>query len=118
MVSIKQLAAGLIRFIDTEMIPALPVRQQWLAGTALYLAQDKLPDIIERATDNALVYMLVRDDKGNVDVESSYKAAKAACQRFGSLDLDIPLFGSFKAKEQDFDTLYECIMSEAGGKAK
>jgi len=114
MIPMTQLTAGLVKFVDTEMLPALPTNQRWIAGAIVFVAQGKLPELIKTITDIPLVGTLqLVDSNGNVDIELARKAVKASCQKYGKVSMEVPLLGTFELGEKDFDKLYKCIMSEA-----
>ena len=115
MVSFSQLIAGTMKFIDAEMLPALPASQRWIAGALLYAVQGKAPDLLAQYASHPLVAALgLIGGDGTVDIETARMAAKSACQKHGAAEVSIPMIGQFKLTEKNFDSLFRFIRSEAG----
>jgi|GEM_PF-2920407 len=116
MVSVSQLTAGAMKFIDTEMLPALPVNQRWIAGVVVFAAQRKAEKIIGKLAEHPVVNTLeLIDGNGMVDMELVKAAVKSVCQKHGALEIPVPMLGQFKMTEKNFDVLFKHIKAEAAG---
>ena len=114
MVSISQLTAGTMKFIDAEMLPALPANQRWIAGALLYMAQGKAEKIIGQLSENPILSALnIIGEGGMVDIETVRSSVKSACQKYGSAEINVPLIGQFELTEKNFDSLFKRIKAES-----
>jgi len=119
MANVSQLISGVIKFIDAEMLPALPANQRWIAGALVYAAQGKATDIIGALANNPIVSTLkLIDENGAVDIESARLAVKSSCQKHGAAEINIPMIGQFTLTEKNFDSMYNFIKAEAGNETE
>lgn len=110
MITIDQLSTGLLKFADAEIIPALKSTQRWLVTGILFAMQDKIPSMIK---DYPLIKALkLVDENGMIDDSALKKAVKIACNKEGSLSLDIPTLGTMELSEKDFDKLFSFITAD------
>ena len=116
MVSTAQFIAGMMKFIDAEMLPALPVNQRWIAGALVYAAQGQAQGIIGKLSENPIVSTLkLIGADGMIDLDSVRAAVKSTCQKNGALEIGMPMLGQFKLTEKNFDVLFKHIKAEAAG---
>ena len=110
-ISMDILVAGLTKYIDADILPALPTTQRWVATAAALAGLARLPGLPTRLP--VLKTLGLIDEDGNIDIDTAYSAAKQACQRQGALSITIPLMGTMSFGEKNFDKLYKLIMAEA-----
>lgn len=104
--SSDQVVNGIIRYADAEVMSKLPTSGKWVMGTALVLASNKIPLVIETLKENPIVNMLgIVDDNDNIDVDSLMMAMKKAADQYGSVTLEVPLVGKLMFSGEDIDHL-------------
>ena len=112
MVHIEKLQAGLARFIDREVVPALSGWEKVIIGSAGGIMSAKLPDILSQYFGSGFAPMLgIYDAQAQmVDIEAVYNAV---LPRIGEEKLPIKLPGlgvTLKIGKQEIDLLYRYIM--------
>jgi len=107
MVTPSQMAAGVVAFAETELLPAMSGWQLWTASAALVLAGQRADALITTLAGNEAVKALgLVDEQGNIDIEAAAEAVKGAIRKHGKLPIELPVFGcSFKLSENDVETL-------------
>lgn len=111
MIPIDRVERGISKFLDMELMPALPKEgvSRVLTGTAMAVVVKRMGGMIRSYQDHALVKGLgVMDDGGNVDVDILREALKANISDAG-VKVDIPMGGTVTFRREDVDTLYRYI---------
>lgn len=104
-VTLEQVQAGLIKYIDTEIAP----KATGLMKFALYYVAPSLPKMIGEKIVSFRQDPLFKDmfdENGNIDIELVYKRAKGAMQKSGKLYIERL---NYFADEQDIEALYNLI---------
>lgn len=114
MVSMDKVQAGLAKYIDQELVPALTGWDKVIVGGGSGLLVSKLPEIISQyASGNLVAAMGIYDaESGMVDVDAIYKAVT---EQIGTekLPLNVPLVGiTIKVGKPEIDLLYKFITEE------
>jgi hypothetical protein len=110
MVSVDQIKNGVAKYIDTEIIPALPGWKKWVfgGGAVLMLSNQQVIDMV---FNNQMVKALgIITDSGMVDIDKVHTAIMPQIQKTGAIDIDIPMIGTIKIGASDVDTLYRMIV--------
>lgn len=77
MITIDQAMRGVVRFIDTEILPHLPTGKGIGAGIAVALIMDGGKERILALRENPVVQMMgVMDEAGNINIDRLYNAAR------------------------------------------
>lgn len=106
MITREQLASGIIRYIDTEIIPALPTASKWGVGTLVILAKGKYEDLIANAINMPIVKALgVVDENGLIDIDALANALRQSAGKYGNLQIEIPFGGTLSFTAEDVDRL-------------
>lgn len=100
---------GIAKYIDNEIVDKIPGWKKWLVGSGIGMMLSNSNNIFEQIKNNEFVKLLnIIDDYDNIDVENIYKELKKQAQK-GSVDVELPMIGSFRLNEQDVDKLYRFI---------
>ena len=94
MVTIDQAMRGVVRFIDTEILPHLPTGKGIGAGIVIALIMDG-----------------VMDEAGNINIDRLYNAARPKFEQ--RLPVSIPFIGELTFDQNDVDKLYRYIKEAA-----
>ena len=109
MITVDQAMRGVVRFIDTEILPHLPTGKGIGAGIAVALIMDGGKERILALRENPLIKTMgVMDESGNIDLDRLYNAARP---RFDGqkLPVTLPLIGELRFDVNDLDKLYKYI---------
>ena len=115
MYSEEQIMDGLVRYADQEILTKMPLKEQIIASTALFVAAKNKQYVFRNLRDNAYVKMLgaVNDNK-EVDAEAVLDGLKASLEKYGNLKVDLPFkgSGSFTFTPEDADLMKKYIKGE------
>lgn len=112
MVTISKVQAGVVRFIDAEVVSRLSALERIVVGGGGGLIASKLPAMLDAYADNRLVSALGIYDRehGEVDVDALYNAMKPYISA-DPIPVTIPFVGlTLKFTQREIDTLYKYIM--------
>ena len=110
MYSYDKVMNGIAMYIDNEILDKIPGWKKWLVGSGIGMMLSNSNNIFEQIKNNEFVKLLnIIDDYDNIDVENIYKELKKQAQK-GSIDVDLPMIGSFRLNDQDVDKLYRFIV--------
>lgn len=104
-VTIEQIQAGIIKYIDTAMAP----RANGVTKFMIYFFVPSIPKMLEQKINefkNTNIMPELFDTEGNINLDEVYGRAKEAMKKSGKLF--IPKINYF-ADEQDLDMLYNII---------
>ena len=108
MITIDQVMRGVVRFIDTEILPHLPTGKEIGAGIAVALIMDGGKERILAMRENPVVQMMgVMDETGNINIDRLYNAARPKSEQ--RLPVSIPFIGELTFDQNDVDKLYRYI---------
>lgn len=111
MVSIEQVKSGLIKYIDSDIMPHLTGLRKVGLGVYVALASDKAVDMAMQYRDHPAVAVLdVIDDAGNVDIDRLYQAVIPMVQSGEKIPVEIPLIGEVRMDRNDVEKLYRYIV--------
>jgi len=104
--SSEQVMQGLINYIDSEVMAKLPTSSKWIVGTAVGLASTRANEVVDMLHNNALAKMLgIIDENGMIEVDELMSALKTAANKYGKLEVSVPLVGRMSFSESDVDNL-------------
>lgn len=113
MVTKNQIKAGLVKFIDNELINNYPESsmQRVLIGAAIAIIVKNNEKAIDSLTENPFVKMLnVTDENGNIDIEQLRDAIKENMSSNGIVYED-KFLGKIVLDTGDIDKLYSYIIN-------
>lgn len=109
MVTVKQIQTGVARYIDEEVVAAMPGWQKWVFGAGASIALNNLPATIERIKNNEMVKILgVIDAQGDIDIAKIYQGIKRQSAK-GPVTFEIPAMGKMTLNDTDVDKIYRFI---------
>lgn len=111
MVTVKQVQSGIVRYVDSDLLPHLDGMKKIGLGIYMGLASENIGAAIQKYKDHPAVAMLnVVTEDGMVDIDKVYAVAKPMFEQKQSIDL--PLIGRVTFDGDDVEKLYRYI-SEA-----
>ena len=109
MATVTQIQNGLAKYIDEEVMAAMPGWQKWVFGAGASIALNNLPATIERVKNAEVVKMLgVIDAQGDIDMAKIYQGVKKQSAK-GPVTFEIPAMGKLTLNDADVDKIYRYI---------
>lgn len=106
MITKEQMMNGLLTFADNEVMPYLPTSGKWIAGTFITLLSSDYSKMVNTLMDNELVKATgVVNQDGLIDIHRLLSALKKTADRYGNLEIDIPIVGVLKFSAEDVEKL-------------
>jgi hypothetical protein len=114
MVSLNAVKIGLAKYLEQEVVSALPSWQRVLFGTASALVLRNADNMIVGIKDNPIVKAMdiIKAD-GMVDIQTVYSEFHAQAER-SPFTIDFPLVGGIKFDATDVEKLYKLILESQG----
>lgn len=110
MVTMQQVKNGLVKYIDTDVLPHLTGIKKLGLGVYTALAANNVVGLMEKYRDHPAVSMLdVIDDDGNVDIDKLYQAVSPQFANGEKQTISIPLIGDMTVDRSDLEKLYRYI---------
>lgn len=101
---------GVVRFVDKEVLVSMNPWQEVIARVGMARIINNSDAVKTMLTKNAFARTFaIADDKGDIDIDGLIKDIKNAVSDKGTLEIDVPMFGTFKFVEKDVDKLYSYI---------
>jgi hypothetical protein len=111
--NIDKVIAGLVRYIDNNMLPSFDDDQQTLYLIACEMATQYPDAVLNLINGNLALRIFLSPDKdGNIDVDRAIKILKATAQRKGKLSMTVPRFGTVAFSAEDFDEIYRHLKED------
>lgn len=108
MVTVKQVQSGIVRYVDSDLLPHLDGMKKIGLGIYMGLASENIGAAIQKYKDHPAVAMLnVVTEDGMVDIDKVYAVAKPMFDQKQSIDL--PLIGRVTFDGNDVEKLYRYI---------
>ena len=110
MVTVAQVKNGLVRYIDTDVLPHLTGMKRIGLGVYTALAAENLSGLVEQYRDKPAVSVLkVIDDQGNVDIDRLYQAFVPMFADGQKQTIEIPMIGELIIDRSDVEKIYRYI---------
>lgn len=110
MVTMQQVKNGLVKYIDTDVLPHLTGIKKLGLGVYTALAADNLAGVLEQHKDHPAVSVLkIIDKDGNVDIDKLYQALAPQFSNGEKQTISIPLIGDLTVDRSDLEKLYRYI---------
>lgn len=110
MVNKDQVVTGLVKYIDNEVMPYLATSGKWILGSAVTLSMQNIDDIYNSICQNQYLKLLkIVDQNGMIDSYKMTQALKENAQKYGKLQMSLPLIGTLTFSDQDIDKLRQYI---------
>lgn len=98
----EQVLNGIASYLDDEVMSKLPTHGKWIMGTAIALSRDNISEIL----NNPYIKMLgIVNADGLWDVDKLASALKATAERYGNIQLDLPIIGRLTFSAEDVDLM-------------
>ena len=112
MYSYDKVMNGLAKYVDTEIVSKVSGWKKWIVGSGIGMILSNADNVVEQLKNNEFVKLLnIIDEHSNVNVDAMYKELKRQAQK-GSVNIELPMVGSFLLNEHDVDKLYNFITRE------
>lgn len=111
MATMEQVRNGIVRYIDSEILPHLTGFKKYGLGIYTALAADNLEETINRYKNTPFVSIMgVIDHNGNIDIDKVYRIAISQIPAGERFVIPIPIIGEYLTlTKNDIDKLYELI---------
>ena len=107
MVTMQQVKNGLVKYIDTDVLPHLTGIKKLGLGVYTALAANNVVGLMEKYREHPAVTMLdVIDAEGNVDIDKLYQAVLPQFANGEKQTISIPLIGDMTVDRSDLEKLY------------
>lgn len=109
----EEMVNGLMRYINKEVIPKMNTSGKWMLGTVVGMAEGKAHDVALTIQGNDLAKALgaVNAD-GLFNEELIADAMHKAAERYGKLQMSLPLAGTLTFSVDDVEQLRRYIRGE------
>lgn len=108
MITLQQAQIGLVRYIESDVMPHLDGMKKVGLGIYAGLAGNNISTLISKyAHHPAVEVMGIIDDAGNIDLDAVYQAALPLFSNGQRVPINIPLIGTLTVDKTDLDKLYQ-----------
>ena len=109
MVSFENLAAAVIAFIESEIIPSMTTAQEILARMAMAWVLDSGSIAVDLIAQNSWAKAFgVIDSKKNINADRALGYLRAIAQK-KKMEFTLPIFGRFAFGPEDIDKIQELL---------
>lgn len=113
MVEFEKAIDGIIKYIDSELIPKMNDLQEFAARILIGRVINNTNGIKESLFNNGYIRSFgIIDSDGNVDVEGLATDIKREITHKGKVVFNVPMFGKMTFVPADVDILYQLICRE------
>lgn len=117
MVTVSQVQAGMVKYIDEEIISQISGWEKWALGAAAGIAARKAVDIFNVAKNTPVVKFLgVIDENDMIDLDLLYEEFSKQAKEKGAVTFNIPILGPLTLNATDVDKIYKAIQNSPAGK--
>lgn len=110
LVTMNQVKNGLVKYIDTDVLPHLTGIKKIGLGVYTALAADNVVGLMEKYKDHPAVSVLnVIDADGNIDIDKLYQSISPMFDSGERQSINIPLIGELIVDRTDLEKLYRYI---------
>lgn len=108
MITMQQAQIGLVKYIDTDIMPHLSGMKKVGLGIYAGLAGNNIAALVERYAHHPAVEVLgVVDEAGNIDIDALYNAAVPMFSDGKKIPINIPMIGELTVDKTDLEKLYQ-----------
>lgn len=104
MISYDQAVRGVVRYVDSEMLPHMTGVKKIGLGAYTALAAKNAAQTLKGAVESPAIAITGIATSDGIDIDLLYNAI---CERMdGNVQMDIPMIGVFTVNRADVDKLY------------
>lgn len=108
MIPIAQVQEGIVKFIDTEIVPKLSLTEKIVIGAGSGLVAAKLPDVLS-AYPIIATLGIYDAERQEIDIDTLHNAVKPYIGA-DPVPITIPVVGvTLKMGQREFERLYRCL---------
>lgn len=109
----EQIVNGLMRYTDREIIPKMGTAGKWIIGTAAGMIGQRAGSIANGLQSNSIAKMMgaVNED-GLFDIDLIAEHLRNSADRYGNMQLDVPLLGTMTFTADDVEKAKRYIKGE------
>lgn len=110
MVTLSQVQNGLVKYLDTEIMPQINGWQKWVFGAAMSVSLSKAANILNELKENAFIKMLdIIDENDKIDIDTIYQEFRKQAQK-GPVTFNVPIVNlPLTLNSADIDKMYQLI---------
>lgn len=111
MVTIEQVKAGILDYVETDILPHLSGWKKIALGAYVVLAADGLPALLAQYQNNPAVKMMgVISESGQIDIDRLYQAILPQVQGGEKITIQFPVIGGeYTMDKSDIEKIYKNI---------
>ena len=110
MVTLLQVKNGLVKYVDSDILPHLTGFKKIALGAYVALASENVVSVMSKNKDNPAVAVLdVVDENDNADIDKLYQAFSSMMPDGQKYSIDIPMIGELRVDRSDLEKLYQYI---------
>jgi hypothetical protein len=110
MVTLNQVQNGIVKYLDSEIVPNINGWQKWVFGALASTAMLKTTNIFNALKENPLIKMLeIIDENDNIDIDTLYREFLKQAQK-GAVTFAVPMIGAMTLNHTDVEKLYRYII--------
>lgn len=109
----EQIVNGIMRYADREIIPKMGTAGKWIIGTATGMIGKRAGMIANSLQANGIARAIgaVNED-GLFDIDLIAEHMRNAAERYGKMQIDVPLLGTMTFTEDDIEKARRYIKGE------
>lgn len=108
MITLDQAKAGLVKYIETDLMPHLTGFRRIGLGAYTVLAAQNITTVAQQYLQLPAVAVLgIADSENRIDVDKLYQAVVPGFANGEKVDINIPLIGNFAIDRSDIEKLYK-----------
>ena len=110
MVNLGQVQNGIVKYLDSEIVPKINGWQKWVFGALAGTAMSKTTNIFNTLKTNEFVKMLaVVDENDMIDIDTLYREFLKQAQK-GPVTFNVPVIGALTLNASDVEKIYRYII--------
>ena len=110
MVTIEQVKAGVLKYVETDMLPKIMGWKKIALGAYVALASENFTEMTRQYWNHPAVAVLnVFDATGNADIDKVYNAMYPMMANGEKITIPIPVVGDYTADRSDLEKIYRYI---------
>ena len=110
MVTLQQVKNGIVRYIDTDMLPHLTgIKKIGLGVYSALAAENAVGLVMKSRTHPAIAVLDIMTEDGQVDIDKLYQVVVPMFADGQKQEIDIPMIGTYRIDRSDIEKIYRDI---------